>query len=251
MPWRLALLPLLAAALAAQTRQVMVIAHRGEHLRNPENTLPAFRTAVALGADFFEVDIRTTSDGKLVLMHDATVDRMTNAHGEIARMTFAEVRALDAKGAQVPTLDEAMDAAGARAGLYLDCKSVAPLPLVEAIERHKLSERVVLYGRPSFLKEVLALRPHLRAMPEANNPTVLKELIDSLHLRVAAFGASDWNGPTIAVARAAGIDLYVDRLGPADKPEIWAQAVEQGATGIQTDRPGELVEFLRAKGYHK
>ena len=41
----------------------------------------------------------------------------------------------------------------------------------------------------------------------------------------------------IAVARAAKIDLYVDRLGPADKPEIWQQAVEQGATGIQTDKP--------------
>jgi glycerophosphoryl diester phosphodiesterase len=245
------LLLLLAGALLAQNREVAVIAHRGEHLHNPENTLPAYRTAVELGADFFEVDVRTTSDGKLVLMHDGTVDRMTNGHGEVAQKTFDEMRALDVKGARVPTLDEAMDVAAGRAGVYLDCKSVAPLPLIEAIERHKLSERVVLYGRPSFLKEVLALRPHLKAMPEANNPAVLKDLIDSLHLRVAAFGASDWNEPTIAVARAAGIDLYVDRLGPADKPEIWLQAVEQGATGIQTDKPGELVEFLRAKGYHK
>jgi glycerophosphoryl diester phosphodiesterase len=248
---RLFLIPLLAAALLAQTPQVAVIAHRGEHLRHPENTLPAYRTAVELGADFFEVDVRTTSDAKLVLMHDGTVERMTSAHGEIAKMTFAEVRALDVGGARVPTLDEAMEVAAGRAGIYLDCKSVAPLPLIEAIERHKLSGRVVLYGRPSFLKEVLALRPNLKAMPEANNPAVLKDLIDSLHLRVAAFGAGDWNEPTIAVARAAKIDLYVDRLGPADKPEIWQQAVEQGATGIQTDKPGELVQFLRAKGYHK
>jgi glycerophosphoryl diester phosphodiesterase len=242
---------LLAGGLYAQSRQVMVIAHRGEHLRNPENTIPAFRTAVELGADFFEVDVRTTSDGKLVLMHDGTVDRMTNVHGEIAKMTFAGVRALDIRGARVPTLDEAMDLAGTRASIYLDCKSVAPQALVEAIERHKLNDRVVLYGRPSFLKEVLALRPNLKAMPEAHNPSVLKDLIDSLHLRVAAFGASDWNEPTIAVARAAKLDLYVDRLGPADKPEVWLQAVQQGATGIQTDHPGELVQFLRANGYHK
>ena len=248
---RLALLAAAAGVLLAQPRQVMVISHRGEHLHHSENTLPAFRRAIEVGADFFEVDIRTTSDGKLVLMHDGTVDRTTNGHGEIAKMTFAEVRALDVKGAQVPTLDEAMDAAGPRGGVYLDCKSVAPQALVEAIERHRLSGRVVLYGRPSFLKEVLVLRPELKAMPEANNPAVLKELIDSLHLRVAAFGASDWNEPTIAVARAAKIDLYVDRLGAADRPEIWLQAVEQGATGIQTDKPAELVEFLRAKGYHK
>ena len=248
---RLALLAAAAGVLLAQPRQVMVISHRGEHLHHSENTLPAFRRAIEVGADFVEVDIRTTSEGKLVLMHDGTVDRTTNGHGEIAKMTFAEVRALDVKGAQVPTLDEAMDAAGPRGGVYLDCKSVAPQALVEAIERHRLSGRVVLYGRPSFLKEVLVLRPELKAMPEANNPAVLKELIDSLHLRVAAFGASDWNEPTIAVARAAKIDLYVDRLGAADRPEIWLQAVEQGATGIQTDKPAELVEFLRAKGYHK
>ena len=70
-------------------------------------------------------------------------------------------------------------------------------------------------------------------------------------MRVAAFGASDWNEETIAVGRGARIDLYVDRLGPADTPAGWQDAVNLGATGIQTDRPGELVQFLRARDYHK
>jgi glycerophosphoryl diester phosphodiesterase len=249
---RFVLLPVLACALWGQSPQVMVIAHRGEHLQHTENTIPAFRAAVDLGADFFEVDVRTTSDGRLVLMHDSRVDRTTNGHGEVAKMTFDEIRALEAgKDTRVPTLDEAMDVAGADKGVYLDCKSVAPQPLIDAIERHRLSERVVIYGNPTFLKEVLALRPKLRAMPEARNATVLKQLIESLHLKVAAFDAHDWTGDVIAVARAASIDLYVDRLGQADKPEIWQQAVDQGATGIQTDKPGELVQYLRARGYHK
>jgi len=253
LPLRSAVLALLSAAmLLAQPRQIAVISHRGEHLHHRENTVAAYQTAVELGADFFEVDIRTTADGRLVMMHDSRIDRTTNGHGEIARLTYAEIRALDAGGgARVPTFDEALDAAGAHAGVYLDCKAVAPQDLVDAIERHKMNERVVVYGRPEFLRLVLALRPGLKAMAEAVNPSVLAELIQSLHLRVAAFDAHDWNEPTIAVARKAGIDLYVDRLGSADTPESWLAAVEAGATGIQTDKPGELVRLLRERGWHR
>jgi glycerophosphoryl diester phosphodiesterase len=59
----------------SQTPQVMAISHREEHLHHPENTLPAFEAAIDAGADFIEVDVGTTSDGRLVLMYDATVDR--------------------------------------------------------------------------------------------------------------------------------------------------------------------------------
>ena len=69
---------LLLAPAQAQTRRVVVIAHRGEHLHHPENTTPAFEEAVRLGADYIEVDVRTTADGKLVLSHDGTVDRCTD-----------------------------------------------------------------------------------------------------------------------------------------------------------------------------
>ena len=65
-------------AAVAQVR-VAVIAHRGEHLHHAENTLPAYQAAIDSGADFVEVDVRTTSDGKLVIMHDATVDSQTMA----------------------------------------------------------------------------------------------------------------------------------------------------------------------------
>src|ERR1700677_1059601 len=94
--------------------QVAVISHRGEHLHHPENTLPAFQAAIDAGADYFEADIRTTSDGKLVLMHDSSVNRTTNATGKVKDMTFDQIRALDAgakfspdfAGTKVPTFDE-------------------------------------------------------------------------------------------------------------------------------------------------
>ena len=243
---------LVASSLPAQTRAVAVIAHRGEHRSHPENTVAAYRSAVELGADFFEVDVRTTQDAQLVLMHDDRVDRTTNGHGEVAKLTLAEIRRLDAgQGAQVPTLDEALDAAGRHGGVYLDCKNVDPKPLVEAIDRHRMHARVVVYGRPDFLRDVLRLKPELKVMAEAVAPQVLSDLVASLGLRVAAFDARDWNPATIAVARKAGIDLYVDRLGADDNAASWQAAVDSGATGIQTDHPGELVRFLRERGWHR
>ena len=68
-------------------KSAAVISHRGEHLRHPENTMPAFIDAVRVGADYIEVDVRTTFDGKfdgkLVLMHDADVARTSNGKGEV------------------------------------------------------------------------------------------------------------------------------------------------------------------------
>src|SRR5215471_9964743 len=95
-PRALLLIPALALMAAGETRHVVAIAHRGEHLHHPENTMPAFEEAIRMGADYIEVDVRTTSDGKLILSHDATVDRCTNGHGEVSKMTFEELRALDA-----------------------------------------------------------------------------------------------------------------------------------------------------------
>ena len=85
-----ALILILAAAIP-MTAQIVAISHRGEHLERPENTMPAFQEAIRVGADYFEVDVRTTSDGKLVLSHDATVDRCTDGKGKVAEMTFEQI----------------------------------------------------------------------------------------------------------------------------------------------------------------
>jgi glycerophosphoryl diester phosphodiesterase len=71
---------------------------------------------------------------------------------------------------------------------------------------------------------------------------------------VIAFGASDWTPEIIKLAKASGAELYVDRQGsdrngPTDIPAVWQAAIDAGADGIQTDRPGELVTYLRKNGY--
>src|SRR5690625_1023085 len=75
---------------------VAVIAHRGAQDGAPENTLPAFLRAVEVGSDGIETDVRVTKDGDLVLIHDETVDRTTNATGPVHSFTTEELRLLDA-----------------------------------------------------------------------------------------------------------------------------------------------------------
>ena len=253
-------LPLaLALTLDAETRKVVVISHRGEHLHNPENTMPAYRAAYEAGADFIEVDVRTTADGKLVIMHNDTVDSRTNGAGAVKDMTFEQIRALDAgiksgprfAGTKVPTFDEVLEFARGKIGVYVDTKRASAADIVAALERHEMQDHVVVYGGFDFLKQLAALRPKIKAMPESVSVAVVKKLIDELKPKVIAFGASDFTDEIIAIARGAGAEIYVDRLGEADRPEVWQDAVDRGANGIQSDRPAELVQYLRSKGYRQ
>ena len=80
----------------------VVTAHRGFSGRFPENTLPAFEAAYDLGVDIIEFDVRETADGKLVIMHDISVDRTTNGSGEVNELKFDDLRKLNASYWQGP-----------------------------------------------------------------------------------------------------------------------------------------------------
>jgi glycerophosphoryl diester phosphodiesterase len=178
-------------------------------------------------------------------MHDATVNRTTHGQGEVAKMTFDEIRALD-----IPTFDEALDFARGKIGIYVDVKQASAKDLVEHINAHGMTANVVIYsGRIS--KEIQDLDPRLKIMPEAGSAERAQKLVEDLHPKVLAFDANDFKPDVIAVAKKAGALIYVDRLGAADNPTAWQAAIDQGADGIQTDHPEDLVKFLRAKGYRQ
>ena len=241
------------------SNQVSVISHRGEHLSHPENTLPAFQAAIDAGADYFELDVRTTSDGRLVLMHDATVDRTTNATGRVRDMTFDQIRALDAgakfdpkfAGTRVPTFEEALTLAHGKIGVYVDSKDIAPAALVDALQKTDMLDEVVIYGGAGFLKNVQALNSSLKVMPEAENAATLTKLVSDLHPRVVAFDEGDFKLEVIDVAKQANAAIFVDRLWTQDHLSFWEDAVARGAAGIQTDHPAEVVQYLRSKGLHQ
>ncbi len=97
--------------------RVLLGAHRGDRKNFPENTMEAFRGAVAVGCDAIETDVRMTKDGHLVLIHDRDVKRTTNGEGFVDEMTLEEIRALDAGfwkgeefvGAKIPTVEEFLE----------------------------------------------------------------------------------------------------------------------------------------------
>jgi glycerophosphoryl diester phosphodiesterase len=238
------------------SKRIKVIAHRGEHLHHPENTMPAFQAAIDAGADYFELDVRTTSDKKFIIMHDKTLDRTTNGAGEVKDHTFDEIRALDAgakfsqafAGTKVPTLDEAFDLAHGKINVYVDTKEADAQQLVDTIVSHDMQDHVVIYGNPFFLYEVHKIRPELKIMPEAFSPDVCKLFTHVMQPQVLAFDASDFKDQVIECAKSANAKIYVDRLGDADNAETWQKAIDLGAAGIQTNLPGELADYLKAHG---
>lgn len=129
--------------------KAIVCAHRGLDDSAPENTLASFEGALARGM-VIECDIQRTADDHLAIVHDPTVDRTTDGSGEIAQMTLAEVKEVDAgswygepfAGQRVPTFDEALAVVNAQrlvsagtTGMIRDC-----------LERHGLIEEVVCIG---------------------------------------------------------------------------------------------------------
>jgi glycerophosphoryl diester phosphodiesterase len=90
--------------------QVQLCAHRGAvNDKSPENTLPAFKRAVRLGAGAIELDVRRCKSGEIVVIHDKRVDRTTNGRGKVRHLTLTELRQLDAgNGTHIPTLDEVL-----------------------------------------------------------------------------------------------------------------------------------------------
>jgi len=140
-------------------------AHRGENEVHPENTLPAIIEALRLGSQQVEFDLRMTSDGHLVLMHDATVDRTTNGTGDVSNMTFAQVRQLDAgawkhprfAGTKVPTFEEVLDLFPDSIWINVHTRSVAvAVAAAEIIVRRGLTHQAFIADRRNATNAVRA-----------------------------------------------------------------------------------------------
>lgn len=110
-----------------------IIAHRGASAYYPENTLPSFEGAMALGADMVELDVLVTSDKEVVVFHDEKISRCTDRRGKIADYTLAQLKKLDAgswfdkkfKNTRIPTLAEALDICKNKIAVNIEIKTEA------------------------------------------------------------------------------------------------------------------------------
>jgi glycerophosphoryl diester phosphodiesterase len=114
----------------AATGKTSLVGHRGAADCAPENTMAAFRTGLAQGADIIELDVQLTADSHVVAVHDATLERTTNGRGPVSQHTLAQLRLLDAgrwfsprfAGETIPTLEEVLTWAHDRVPLFIELK---------------------------------------------------------------------------------------------------------------------------------
>ena len=152
----------------------LIICHRGAKNYAPENTLAAFKVALELGADGFELDTQLTSDGHVVVFHDKTVDRTTNGHGKLSKLPLAELRELDAgsffsekfRGEKIPTLDEVFESLGKHAIINVELKNFStPFDnlaekVCDVVRRHQMQKNVMLSSfLPWNLKKAARILP--------------------------------------------------------------------------------------------
>lgn len=246
--------------LRANQAMPYVAAHRGDAETGPENTLAAFRGAVAAGTDVLEADVRLTADRIPVLMHDATVDRTTDGTGALADLAFAQVRELDAgswlapefAGERVPLFDELLnylllDAVDLRA--LVELKGDWPVDdtrlLVSAVRARGLVDRVVFASfSPESLAALLESGPEIpRAMLFAELPDdPVEASADVEPIAIMTRLASLRERPELVEQiHGAGLGLLVYTLNTG--PD-WAEAVRLGVDGIITDQPGGLGSWM-------
>jgi len=207
------------------------------------------RRAIELGVDQIEIDVRLTRDGRLVLMHDPTVDRTTNGKGKVADLSLAEIRLLDAgQGEQTPTLEEVFAATAGKVILQIELKETgAAAAVVRAIQAAGQDENVIITSFiHSQLREVRRLHPRLRLgalwgrLPVNVVPQTKQFGVQALHL---------WHE---FIDERLVTDIHAEglliRAWNANTEEDMQRLIALGVDAIGSDRPDLLLDVCRRAG---
>ncbi len=207
-----------------------VIAHRGASWDEPENTLPAFERAIAIGADFVEFDVQASQEGALVVFHDIELDRLTPLTGPLRRRPLAELREIG-----IPTLEEVLELTSGRIGVMAELKSP------HFYRRHAIVARtvallprgavVISFSRPALL-ECRRLRSQLRLLQHAGF---------GISIRAASayawgVGFSDRRVSARGIAKACALGLATT-VYTVNEPARMRELTALGIDGLFTDRP--------------
>lgn len=264
--------------------KVLVTAHRGDWRNEPENSLKAFQSAAAMGADMVELDLKKTKDGELVIMHDATIDRSTNGKGQPADYTLQEIKNFRLKNGlgrvtnnQIPTLKEVMLALKT-SGIKVNLDKSFPFyheafvvlqetgTLLQAVFKAEVPFDTLKKKYPEMIGKIIY-------MPVVNldKPDAKKVISDYLkNMKPYAFELI-FTQDTSAILRdnkfitKTGSRVWINSLwaslngGHDDDKAVeegnikdsWDWILNCNATIIQTDRPKQLLEYLRKKNLHQ
>lgn len=256
---RLTLVLTLLTSLIAPTQPVVNVAHRGASAYAPENTLAAFRLAQTQHADLFELDVQETRDHELILMHDTTLSRTTDAEQvfpgrspwSVGDFTLAEIRRLDAGGEGVPTLGETLRAMeSGPLGLLLEIKKPHLYPGIEGRVADELGRNPAWLGEGRLIVQSFSwesMRTFHRAMPQV--PIGLLGTPSTADLAGLSRFADQINPPygtlTASYVRRVhrlGMEVYAWTV---DDQDTMRRMISLGVDGIITNRPDVLHGVTR------
>ena len=257
--------------------EIAVAAHRGNSRYFPENTMAAYRSAVALEPDMIEMDVHMTMDGVLVCMHDHTVDRTTNGTGLIREKTLAQMKELDAgswkdarfAGEKVPTFEAFLDLMKEYPQIMLNVELKdypahsgefayeAAKKAIAMLRKYGMLSRSTINTWSGELNEWLSAAYGDEIMIHGYFPQTLmglnqKRFVLDYAYCVCLFG--DGDRPVVDkkhfdAVKAYGVEPWVYYKG--ENPAEYDAAIENGARLFTANDPAWAIEYLRKKGLHK
>jgi glycerophosphoryl diester phosphodiesterase len=235
-----------------------LIAHRGLSGLIPENTLPAFGGAIGLGVQEIEFDIRLTLDEKVVVCHDATVDRTSNGHGFIDQMTWEEIAKLDAgswldpawTGLRFCQLKDVFVLFGGLITMNIHVKAADKeghlfRKVYDLIESHNLFNQVYIAAKPDILRQAYTAIPMIhRCCLETNPPSDIVKTAIELKCDRVQFRRKNVSADQIQLAHENSLIcnlFYSDNYQEAEK------FTKMGIDAILSNFPNRLLRLIASK----
>ncbi len=233
---------------------VQIVAHRGASAERPECTMSAFRRAIEVGATAVEIDIRTSRDGKLFLMHDATLDRTTNGKGSAALMSLGELKKLDAgswfdakyKGERIPTLIEVLELCHGKIDVLLDLKEQGETyaeAVAQEVRNHGDAGRVIIGVRSveqaRQFRKLLPMSRQLGLIPDPKQIDAFAKVGVEM-IRLWPKWLSD--DSLVLRVRLLGVKLHLN--GETGKPQEVLSLLKHKPDSLSADHPAALVATL-------
>ena len=260
--------------------QVVVISHRGDWRNAPENSLQAIKNCIDMGVDMVEIDIHKTKDGKLVLMHDKTIDRTTTGKGLVSEWTLDSLKTLYLRNGanhathhKIPTLEEAMLLAKGKVMINLDkCYDYFD-GAYKVLVKTGTENQVVIKGNVSLSQVKQEFREYLDevlfmpvvVLDNSESEEIVSDYLENFKPVAFEFVFKDEQSPIInrfKSLRKKGSSIWVnslweslnagyeDDMAVMNQDSIYGWYIDKGVNMIQTDRPELLLNYLRSKGLH-
>jgi glycerophosphoryl diester phosphodiesterase len=239
----------------------IVVCHRGDHVNYPENTLAADEQAIKDGADYIEIDLRTTKDGQLISMHDATVNRMTDGTGLVKDLTFEEIEKLKVsvksqpKSRQyvIPGFVQILKLCKNKIYVYVDFKEANPAVVYPILKQYGMEKQVLIYiNKPQqFIdwRKVAPQMPLMISLPEGvKDTTAMADFVSKYHADILDGDYRQYTSEMVVWAKARHLTIWPDGQSATEDEKVWDEAVAKGLTGLQTDHPEAFIKYLKRKG---